>query len=476
MRCKTQCREKIAACEPERGTRHPGEATHLEAREGFAGDFSMSYVLVINQQKQPCQPVHPAQARRLLSTGKAVVYRRFPFVLRLKEVQKPPQHALRLKIDPGAKTTGMAIVNDENGQVLWAAEISHRGEQVREHLAKRRAVRRARRQRTTRYRPARWRNRRRPHGWLAPSLMSRMGNVLAWTARLRRWCPLGSISLEVVRFDTQALQHPEVAGIAYQQGTLFGYEIRGYLLEKWGRRCGYCGATNTPLQIDHVVPKAREGSDRVSNLVLACEACNLHKGNQDVRAFLADQPERLERILAQLKTPLPAAAAVNATRWRMYEDLLATGLPVETSTGGRTQYNRMRLGLPKQHWIDAATTRASTPDSLRMAEVRPWLITATGRQKRQMVNVDEHGFPRGKAKGPSCVRGFRTGDLVKAVCPAHLGAAGTHIGRVLVRTRGIFDVVTRHGRVRDIPARCCRSLHRKDGYAYQLGAALPPHA
>src|SRR5260370_6689873 len=66
MRCKTQCREKIAACEPERGTRNPGEPTHLEAREGFEGDFCMSYVLVINQQKQPCQPVHPAQARRLL--------------------------------------------------------------------------------------------------------------------------------------------------------------------------------------------------------------------------------------------------------------------------------------------------------------------------------------------------------------------------------------------------------------------------
>ncbi len=437
----------------------------------------MSYVLVINQQKQPCQPVHPAQARRLLSAGKAVVYRRFPLVIRLKEVHRlPQQHALRLKIDPGAKTTGMAILDDENGQVMWAAEISHRGEQVRERLAKRRAVRRARRQRKTRYRPARWRNRRRPRGWLAPSLMSRVGNVLAWTARLRRWCLIGSISVEVVRFDTQALQHPEIEGVAYQQGTLFGYEIRGYLLEKWGRRCCYCGATNVLLQIDHVVPKARGGSDRVSNLVLACEACNLEKGTQDVRAFLADQPESLERILAQLKTPFQAAAAVNATRRRMYEDLLTTGVPVEASTGGRTQYNRVRLGLPKQHWIDAAATGASTPDSLRIAGVRPWLITATGRQKRQMVNVDEHGFPRGKAKGPSCVRGFRTGDLVKAVCPAHLKAAGTHIGRVLVRTRGIFDVVTRHRRVKDIPAHYCRSLHLKDGYAYQLGAALPLHA
>jgi len=92
-----------------------------------------------------------------------------------------------------------------------------------------------------------------------------------------------------------------------------------------------------------------------------------------------------------------------------------------------------------------------------------------------MRNVDKRGFPVGKPKGPSRVRGFRTGDLVKAICPPHLKAKGVHVGRVLVRTRGIFDVQTRHGRVKDIPARCCQSLQQADGYAYQLAAALSPH-
>src|SRR5260370_33568803 len=126
MRCKTQCREKIAACEPERGTRNPGEPTHLEAREGFEGDFCMSYVLVINQQKQPCQPVHPAQARRLLSAGKAVVYRRFPLVILFKEDHKRrPQHALPLKINPGAKTTVIALPADEKRQARWRGDDYH---------------------------------------------------------------------------------------------------------------------------------------------------------------------------------------------------------------------------------------------------------------------------------------------------------------------------------------------------------------
>src|SRR5260370_29836484 len=73
MRCKTQCREKIAACEPERGTRNPGEPTHLEAREGFEGDFCISYAVFCLKKKKPHQPIHPAQARRLLSSGKADV-------------------------------------------------------------------------------------------------------------------------------------------------------------------------------------------------------------------------------------------------------------------------------------------------------------------------------------------------------------------------------------------------------------------
>jgi hypothetical protein len=47
----------------------------------------------------------------------------------------------------------------------------------------------------------------------------------------------------------QKLENPEISGIAYQQGTLAGYELREYLLEKWGRKCAYCDATNVPLQI-----------------------------------------------------------------------------------------------------------------------------------------------------------------------------------------------------------------------------------
>jgi len=221
-----------------------------------------------------------------------------------------------------------------------------------------------------------------------------------------------------------------------------------------------------------VRPRSKGGSNRISNLVIACRPCNEAKADQSLEAFLADRPEVLARIQAQLKTPLGDAAAVNSTRLRLYQELCALGLPVEVGTGGRTRWNRNRLALPKHHWIDAAVVGASTPERLRAAHVRPWVIEAKGRQARQMVNVDKHGFPCSKPKGPGLVFGFRTGDLVKAVVPPHLNAHGVHSGRVLVRTRGVFDLQTKHGRVKGIPARYCRNVQQKDGYTYHQAAAL----
>ncbi len=88
----------------------------------------MSYVLVIDQDKRPLDPVHPGRARQLLSQGQAAVYRRYPFVLILNR-RMPQAHMqpLRLKIDPGSKTTGLAVVNDASGQVVWAAEVRRFG-------------------------------------------------------------------------------------------------------------------------------------------------------------------------------------------------------------------------------------------------------------------------------------------------------------------------------------------------------------
>jgi 5-methylcytosine-specific restriction endonuclease McrA len=399
------------------------------------------------------------------------VWRHFPFTIILKRVV-PDAHPepLRVKIDPGSKTTGLALVNDRTGQVAWAGEVQHRGQRIRDALLARRAIRRGRRQRHTRYRPCHFDNRRRRDGWLPPSLESRISNVLTWVARLSRYAPVGAVSQELVKFDTQLLAHPEITGVEYQQGELAGYEVREYLLEKFGRTCAYCGARGVPLQIEHIVPRTRGGSDRVSNLTIACAPCNAAKGSQTAEAF--GHPEVHDHARLQLKD----TAAVNATRWALYRRLQATGLPVEVGTGGRTKWNRTQRGLPKAHWIDAACVGASTPEQVICAVVAPLAITAMGHGRRQMCGTNRTGFPVRHRTRQTRHFGFATGDLVRAVVPAGLKTAGRHVGRVLVRASGSFDVATVAGRVGGISSRFCQVVACRDGYAYgegRSGASSP---
>jgi 5-methylcytosine-specific restriction endonuclease McrA len=428
-------------------------------------------VFVVDTAQRPLSPCHPARARRLLTAGKAAVWRREPFTIILKRAVLDAQpQPLRLKLDPGSRTTGLALVDDASGQVVWAAELVHRGQRIHAALLARRAVRRSWRQRQTRYRPARFDNRRGPDGWLPPSLHSRVRNVLTWVARLRRLAPVGALSQELVRFDTQLLDTPEICGVEYQQGELAGYEVREYLLEKFHRRCAYCGATGVPLQIEHLVPKARGGTNRVSNLAIACEPCNAAKGDQTAEEW--GYPE----VQAQARRPLKDAAAVNATRWVLYRHLLATGLPVEVGTGGRTKWNRTRRELPKAHWIDAACVGASTPERVICAGVVPLHIRAMGRHSRQMCRTNAIGFPDKGPKATSVVAGMRTGDLVRAVVPTTSSKAGVYVGRLAVRATGSCNITTRAGTVQGIHIRYCRPLHRGDGYTYEKGAAARPPA
>lgn len=430
----------------------------------------MSRMFVVDQEHRPLSPTTPARMRILLKQRKAAILRRFPLVLILTDARPEAViEPLRINIDPGSKTSGIALTNDHSGEVIWAAEVTHRSRHIHEALQKRAAARRSRRSRHTRYRQPRWHNRRRPRGWLAPSLLSRVLHLVTWVNRVQHWCPVGAISQELVRFDTALLQDPTIAGQEYQHGTLFEAEVKEYLLTKWQHRCAYCSASTIRLEIDHVHPRSKGGSNRLSNVVIACRACNEAKADQVLEVFLANLPDVLARIQTQLKTPLADAAAVNATRWRLYEELQALGLPVEVGTGGRTRWNRLRLDLPKAHWIDAAVVGASTPDRVSLVQVVPWLIEAEGRQARRMCTIDEHGFPRGKAKGPGRVQGFRTGDLVRAVVTKGK-KCGTYIGRVAIKSDGYFKLTGRpFGMVEGIHVRYCTPIHRSDGYSYAKG-------
>jgi 5-methylcytosine-specific restriction endonuclease McrA len=275
--------------------------------------------------------------------------------------------------------------------------------------------------------------------WLPPSLQHRVEVVMTWVERLQRYLPITALSQEIMRFDTQKLQNPEISGVEYQQGTLHGYEVREYLLEKWSRKCAYCGARDTRLEINHIVARSRGGSDRVSNLTLACRSCREQRGASNLEEFLATKPALLMKLQSQAQVSLRDVAAINSTRFVLLERLKARGLPVEVSSGGETKFNRNQQQIPKSHWLNAVCIGPNTPENLKWDQVQPLAIKAMGHGKRQMVNVDAFGFPRGKPKGTP-VHPFRTGDVVRAAIPK-----GKYVGEYEERISSIKTSETRVG-------------------------------
>lgn len=447
-------------------------------------------VYVLDREGKPVMPCTEKRARLLLERGRARVHRLQPFVIRLTDRfhETCALQPLRLKLDPGSKITGLALVRDgesvdevtgesrRGAVVVNLMEIVHRGRRISEALTARRQMRRRRRSHL-RYRAPRFLNRGGDKtGWLAPSLRHRIDTTMAWVKRLQGWAPVKALSSELVRFDMQAMQSAEanshgqstIEGVEYQRGTLAGYELGEYLLAKWGRACAYCDAQGTPLEKEHIVPVSQGGSNRVSNLTLACRPCNQRKAARSLDDFLAKDANRLARIKAQARRPLKDAAAVNATRWALANELQATGLPVELASGGRTKFNRSQFNVPKAHALDAACV--GHVNSLQQWRRPTLTVKCSGRGSYQRTRLDRYGFPRGYLMRSKRVKGFGTGDLVRADVPGGT-KKGVHVGRVAIRATGSFNIQTTAGVVQGISHKACQLIQRADGYGYFFNLA-----
>jgi hypothetical protein len=259
------------------------------------------------------------------------------------------------------------------------------------------------------------------------------------------------------------MQNPEISGIEYQHGTLQGVEVKEYLLEKWGHKCAYCGAENVPLEVEHIQPKSKGGSNRVSNLTIACHDCNQRKDKIPVEQFLAKQPELAHKILAQAKAPLRDAAAVNITRWALYNVLKMTGLEIEAASGGHTKWNRQQLNIPKTHCLDAACVGCI--DTIQDWKQPILQIKAMGRGRYQRTRLTKYGFPHGYLMRSKSIFGFQTGDRVKAEVTTGK-KIGKYLGRVVIHASGYLDIQTGNELVQGIHHRFCRVIQKSDGYGY----------
>jgi len=243
-----------------------------------------------------------------------------------------------------------------------------------------------------------------------------------------------------VRVDTELSENPEISGVDYRQGTRAGDEVREFLLERWGRTSDSCDALNVPLNLDHLIPRSKVGSDRASSLVPACIPCNRNQGAEDMIDFLARDHSRFERILKQAKQPLKDAVAVNATRWTLEGALQLLGLPLSVATGGRTKFNRHRFLIPKTHALDSVcVSNMDTVVEIAGSQQPTFDITAYGRGAYRRTGLTKNGLPRGCLMRSKSVHGFQIEDQAKAVVPKG-NKQRTSLGRVAVRETGSFNL------------------------------------
>lgn len=406
-------------------------------------------VFVLSKAGRPLMPTTPRRARLFLRARRARVVRQEPFTIQLQFETTGYTQAVTVGVDTGSRIVGLAAT--AHGETLVQAEVRLRDD-ISQKLSLRRTYRRARRSRKTRYRPPRFANRRRLAGWLPPSVASKAAATFKAVRLVAELLPVRQIHVEIAGFDTQKLRDPEITGIAYQQGSLFGYHVREYLLEKWQRRCAYCGATGTALQIEHLVPRTRGGSDRVDNLTLACASCNQRKGNQTAAEFGFPQ------LQTQARLPLRDAAQVSSLKTAVLTELMRQfgERQVQVRYGYQTKYQRIQmLALPKSHAYDAVAIACEVGEVVSpLEEVHQIRCLPRGSYQRYNGKRSEH-----KAWAPRKVRGWKLYEVVEAK-----GQVGYLGGR---REQGSFvvkDLVSGKKLVEVAPSRLRRLRRPSQGW------------
>ena len=367
-------------------------------------------------------PCSPPKARKLLRAGKAVPVRRTPFVIQLTVPTGETKQPITLGVDAGYKHVGLSATTAK--EELLASEVELR-QDVTGLLSNRLALRRARRNRKTRYRAPRFANRVRSEhkGWLAPSVENRIQAHISRIEAVCRVLPITKIVIETASFDIQKIKNPEVEGTDYLQGDQLGFwNVREYVLFRDGHVCQACKGRSKDLILNvHHIESRKTGGDAPGNLITLCEACHKAYHAGKLKQF---SPRRGASFRAETFMGLMRWTVLNRLRERHPE------LPVTNTYGYLTKHKRIVAGLPKTHCADAFCI-AGVLDAKRRGEYL--FQKQTRRHNRQIHKLTIlKGGVRKRHQAPYLVHGFRLFD--KVLCK---GEVGFIFGR---RSSGAFDV------------------------------------
>ena len=413
-------------------------------------------VYVLNKNKNPLMPCQAVNARILLKQGKAKVVRREPFTIQLLYGSSGYKQPVTLGVDAGSKHIGLSATTES--KELYSADVELRTDIV-DLLAMRRELRRGRRARKTRYRPARFNNRKKPEGWLAPSVLNRLNAHLSVISKVHRILPISKIVVETASFDIQKLKNPEILGTEYQHGEQLGFwNVREYVLFRDGHTCQHChGKSRDKVLNVHHVESRKTGGDAPNNLITLCETCH--------KAYHAGKIKLTQKRGQSFRTE----AFMGIMRWALLDKLKATYTNVQNTYGYITKNNRIQLGLPKEHYVDAYCI-AGNLEAERLAYY--WYQKQVRKHNRQIHKTQFiKGGVRKRNQSPYVVFGFRLFD--KVMCK---GEVGFIFGR---RASGSFLVKTLDGRQLSAGISCKKLkliVKRQTYITERRSSALPTHS
>lgn len=305
-------------------------------------------VYVLNKYGQPLMPTNRhGKVKHLLKDGKAKVVKRCPFTIKLLYDSTNYTQDLTLGVDTGSGTLGTAVSND-NGDILYMSKVEVRND-ITSKMKQRSKYRRNRRNRKTRYRKVRWLNRKNSikKDRFSPTMKSKFHSHIKEIEYIKSILPITTLVLETGQFDTHLMKNPSLADPkikhwGYQKGTNYGFEnTKAMVLNRDGYTCQCCKGKHkdSKLEVHHIIYRSQGGSDDESNLITLCHTCHkdLHSG------------KIIPKFSGKKKGTLKYATQMNSIRCQLLKKY-----PTAIETFGMvTKANRLYLGLPKDHHIDA---------------------------------------------------------------------------------------------------------------------------
>lgn len=375
----------------------------------------MVYILDINEK--PLMPTERhGHVRRLLRDGKACVIRRTPFTIKLNYETTTYVQEVSLGVDAGSKHIGLSATTEK--KELFSSEVLLRSDIV-ELLAIKREQRRTRRNRL-RYRKARFDNRKKKDGWIAPSVQNRVDAHLKVIRNVHRMLPIAKTTIEVAQFDAQRIKNPQIEGVDYQQGEqMVFWNVREYVLARDSHKCQHChGKSRDPILNVHHLESRKTGGNAPNNLITLCETCHkaYHRGEF--------------KLNIKRGTSLMDAAVMNIMRWAVYEKAKQELPNIHITYGYITKNTRIANGIDKTHAADARCVSGNPSVTSLPYYYLQKQIRRHNRQIHKAILLK--GGKKKANQSPYLVKGFRLFDKVE-----YNGIECFVFGR---RASGSFDI------------------------------------